>query len=223
MSEPWNPPVDVGDAVCPKCRKKTGEGGEAPRTLRDVLDRIDARSCCRTVKAYVAAVRRTYAYLVETRGARAAEIGSWSDGTDPSERIDRAWAAWRTATYASAIADLVAKEGPSLEWPSVDGSHIREFLDATKSRPSAASVAKAAQELLEQAREAAEDVDRDAETSTWASAHVRKSVEEQIASGSQKVDPPPSVAFAVSPTLVVVATLQPVRVGLFDTHGKELQ
>jgi hypothetical protein len=88
MKKPWDHSVDVGDGVCKRCRSKVGDAAGTPRTLRDVLARVDARKCCRKTPAYVAALRRSYSGLVETHGLRAATFGAWADGADHSERVE---------------------------------------------------------------------------------------------------------------------------------------
>ena len=224
MSEHWNQPVDVGDGTCPKCRTKTGESPAVPRTVRDVLDRIDARKCCRKVPAYVAAVRRTYTYLVETQGASAADVGAWSGGSDASDRVERALKTWHADHDAQAMDARVEEEGRNLDWPSLDGSSIRAFLKATKKRPSAARIAEAAKALLEEAYEASVEGCRGGDPLTWPTTRVQRSVEKELASRSRtKTSPPTPIAFAISSTLVVVATLDPVVVALFDENGKEVR
>jgi len=224
MSERWNQPVDVGDGICKKCRTKTGEALAAPRTVRDVLDRLDARRCCRKVPAYVAAVRRTYTYLVETQGAPAADIGAWSGGSDASDRIERALKTWHADHDAQAMDARVEEEGRNLDWPSLDGSSIRAFLKATKKRPSASTIVEAAQALLKEAYEASEEECRGGDPLTWPTTRVQRSVEKELASRSRtKTSPPTPIAFAISSTLVVVATLDPMVVALFDEDGKEVR
>jgi hypothetical protein len=97
------------------------------------------------------------------------------------------------------------------------------FLIATKNRPSVAKVVKAAEELLHAAHPEGRYRDRSVESLTWPRTRVRESVQKRIADGTlAKPSLPDSVAFAISPKLVVVAALKPVIVHMFDNEGKEI-
>jgi hypothetical protein len=169
-------------------------------------------------------VRRTYTYLVETQGAPAADIGAWSGGSDASDRVERALKTWHADHDAQAMDARVEEEGRNLDWPSLDGSSIRAFLKATKKRPSASTIVEAAQTLLKEAYEASEEECRSSDPLTWPTTRVQRRVEEELASGSRtETSPFEPIAFAISSTLVVVATLDPVVVALFDEDGKEVR